>query len=83
MGKELKKPLFSKDFYYPNQSNPQFMVSSIEAGYKFKFYNPDGTERVEDSFSIGAATLDNPQTATGYDGEKGNAIEIFRQSMKP
>jgi len=67
---------FGSDFHYPDKSNPQFRVSSVKAGYHFEFFNnPDL------NFTINADEVNSEHEATGYEGERAEAIEHFRSHL--
>ncbi len=55
----------------------QFLVNKIEDGYRFVLFNELGNE--SSYFSINEKIIDEDGMATGYDGNEGVAIEIFRK----
>lgn len=66
---------FQFDFYYPTKENPDFTVMAIENGYKFTITNGE-------VFSIDSHTVNMLNAATGYEGEKAEAIEHFRDFIR-
>ena len=67
------------EFYYPTQETPEFIVSPIQNGYSFAFFDEIGNQA--SSFSISSKIIETSQTATGHVGKEGDAIEIFRKYL--
>lgn len=66
---------FHFDYYYPTKENPEFIVTSIDGGYKFHL--ADG-----EAFSIDTQTVHMLQAATGHQGKAGEAVEHFRDFIR-